>query len=124
MCYKVITTSNFKKDMKYYVKKKGYYKLANDIKELTQELEKGNLLGNAIEGINLPIEEDTYKVRVANTTAKVGTSNGFRLIYYAIKNDKEIYYLTIYSKKDIEDLTNAEIRQLIKAYVIEEFQRT
>ena len=118
MCYRVIPTSNFKKDLKYYIKKKGYYKLANDIKELTEELEQGNLLGKAIDGISLPEGEDTYKVRVANTSAKVGTSNGFRLIYYAIKNDKEIYYLTLYSKKDVEDLTDAEIRQLIKAYVV------
>lgn len=117
MCFNVIVTKNFKKDLKYYIKKKGYYKLANDIKELTKELEKGNFVGDVIKDINLPDGEDTYKVRMANTTTKVGTSNGFRVIYYVIKNDKEVYYLTIYSKKDIVTLTDAEIRQLIKAYV-------
>jgi mRNA-degrading endonuclease RelE of RelBE toxin-antitoxin system len=31
---------------------------------------------------------------------KVGKSNGYRLIYYVVKDDREIYLLTIYYKKE------------------------
>lgn len=120
MCYRVIPTSNFKKDLKYYIKKKNYYKLKDDIKDLTEKLEAGNFVGDVVTDIKLPEGEDTYKVRMANTSANLGVSNGFRVIYYVVKNDKEVYYLTIYSKKDIGTLTDAEIRQLIKAYVLNE----
>jgi mRNA-degrading endonuclease RelE of RelBE toxin-antitoxin system len=120
MCYTVIPTSNFKKDLKYYIKKKNYYKLKDDIENLTKKLEKGDFVGDVVTNIKLPEGEDTYKVRMANTTANISARDGFRVIYYVIKNDKEVYYLTIYSKKDIANLTDAEIRQLIKAYVANE----
>ena len=43
--------------------------------------------------LKLPDGEDTYKVRAANTDTNVGKSNGYRIIYYVVKNDKEIYLL-------------------------------
>ena len=29
---------------------------------------------------------------------RVGKSNGYRIIYYVVKDDKEIYLITIYDK--------------------------
>ena len=57
------------------------------------------LLGDRLEGLKLPEGTAAYKVRIANTSANVGKSNGFRLLYYVAIED-EIYLLTIYSKKD------------------------
>lgn len=59
------------------------------------------------------------KVRVANTDTKVGKSNGYRVIYYAVKNDCEIYLLTIYYKKDDKRIpNNREIEDIVKKYCL------
>lgn len=43
--------------------------------------------------------------------------NGYRVIYYAIKNDRTAYILSVYSKKDnIRALTDDEIKSLIEKY--------
>lgn len=58
-----------------------------------------------------------YKVRVANSDMKVGKSNGYRIIYYAIKDDQEVYLLTIYYKKDDNKIpTDKEIVELVEEY--------
>lgn len=55
------------------------------------------------------------KVRVANTDTKMGKANGYRMIYYAIKEDLTIYLLSIYYKKDDKRvLTDNEIITLVK----------
>ena len=116
--YKVIPTERFSSDVEYYVKKKRYFSIDEDIREITIELEKGNFVGTEISGLKLNHDGHTYKVRVANSTAKVGKSNGFRIIYYVIKDDKQVFLLTIYSKKDDgEDaVPDKEIRRLVEQY--------
>lgn len=65
-------------------------------------------------------QNNILKVRVANSDTKSGTSNGYRLIYYVVKTDGTIYLLTIYYKKDKENITNKEIQELILKYCIED----
>ena len=66
-------------------------------------------------------EQYTYKVRAVNTNANVGKSNGYRMLYYVIKNDREIFLLTIYSKKDNERIvSNNEIIKLVNTFVKKE----
>lgn len=60
--------------------------------------------------------ESSYKVRAANTNINVGKSNGYRLVYYAIKDDSTIFLLTIYYKKDKEDISAKEIVSLISMF--------
>jgi len=114
--YDIVPTKKFIKDMKYYIKKKNYYKLKNDIDKLVEDLENGNFIGSEIPNMKLPLGEDVYKVRVANTTTKVGKLGGFRIIYYVVKNDLDIYLLTIYEKADVVNVSQAEIRDLINEY--------
>ncbi len=57
------------------------------------------------------------KVRAANTDTRSGKSNGYRIIYYAIKEDLQVYMLSIYYKKDDKRvLTNEEIVELVDKY--------
>lgn len=98
--FTIIPTDKFNKDVEYYVKKKKYKNIQKDIKAVTDELENGNLIGDEIPRIQVEVGEHTYKVRSANTDANVGASNGYRIIYYVVKDDSEIYLVTIYSKKD------------------------
>ncbi|MFJ8528649.1 hypothetical protein [Bacillus sp. NPDC094106] len=116
--YEVIPTDAFEKDIKYYMRKKKYTKILDDIQPIIVELEKGNFVGDEITGLELPNNEHTYKVRAVNSTIKVGKSNGFRVIYYVVKDEREVYLLTIYSKKDQENITNNEIKSLIYANCI------
>ena len=73
-----------------------------------RDLELGNLVGDDISDIDIPTDDHTYKVRVANSNTKVGKSNGYRIIYYVIKDDKEIYLITIYYKKEDKKNSNKE----------------
>ena len=110
---KVIWTTRFQKDIEYYIKKKKYFKIKADIQSVVDELEKGNLVGDELQNIN--VNGKTFKVRTANTSANVGKSNGFRIIYYAVSEDNKVYLLTIYSKKDDNRVvTDEEIKQCIE----------
>ena len=70
----------------------------------------------------LHINDNNYKVikvRVANSDSKMVKSNGYRIIYYAVRNDGKVYLLTIYYKKDDKNIpTNKEIEKLVKKYCI------
>lgn len=115
--YTVIPTERFEKDVKYYIKKKGFTHIGEDIKVITDELEKGNLVGTEIPGLKISTDGHTFKVRSANTDTKVGQSNGYRIIYYAVRDDEEVYLLTIYYKKDDNRIpTNREIVELVETY--------
>lgn len=117
--YTVIPTDKFKDDVKYYYQKKKYRHIQADIKKITDEIEKGNLVGDEIVGIHVAVGEHTYKVRSANTDANVGTSNGYRIIYYVVKDDCEVYLVTIYSKKDDNRIpTDSELIEWIGKYCV------
>ncbi|MBR4151493.1 MAG: hypothetical protein IKT98_00860 [Selenomonadaceae bacterium] len=106
-------TEKINSDIDYYIKKKKYKKIIDDIASILPDLEAGNFLGDRLSGFNLPEGAALYKVRIANTSANVGKSNGFRLIYYVAVED-EIYLVTIYSKKDDERIPNdAQIAMLV-----------
>lgn len=106
-------SKKFLADIKFYVKTKKFLKIRDDVKRVTDELEAGNLVGDKLAGFNLPEGTALYKVRIPNTSANVGKSNGFRIIYYLATADK-IYLLTIYSKKDDERIPNdAQIAMIV-----------
>ena len=110
----VIPTKHFKDDIKFYVRKKKFLKIRADIKTVTDELEQGNLVGDRLEGLDLPQNTAAYKVRIANSSTNVGKSHGFRLIYYVVIEEK-IYLMTIYSKKDdIRVPNDSQIELMIK----------
>ncbi len=48
--YKIIPTERFYSDVKYYIKKKHYFKIGEDIKSITDEFQNGNLIGDEISG--------------------------------------------------------------------------
>lgn len=59
------------------------------------------------------------KVRIANTDTRMGKSNGYRMIYYAIKQDEIAYLLSIYYKKDDKRvLSNEELKELVQKYCL------
>lgn len=112
MTYNVVPTKSFEKDVKQYKKK--YRHIAADLDEVIQELEKGNLLGRPIPNIEMADDDNNIiKVRVANSDIPCGERGGYRIIYYAIKSDGTIYLLSVYCKRDKENISNKEIQKLI-----------
>lgn len=117
--YTVIPTTRFEKDIKYYVKKKGYYHIGEDLKSITTELQQGHLIGDELPGLHIAEQGHVFKVRCVNTDTKSGQSNGYRILYYAIREDQKIYLLTIYSKKDDNNIpSDKEIIFLVNTYCI------
>ena len=115
MQYDVLTTPKFEKDIKHYRKK--FKSVADDVNEIVEELERGNLQGDIVPNIEmLDDNNNIVKVRIANSDTKSGKSSGYRLIYYAEKSDGTIYLLTLYYKKEKENFTNKEIQELILKY--------
>ena len=117
--YEIIVTEKFEKDLKYYYKKKNYRHIQEDIQDIIDKISHGDFVGDEITNLKLGNSNHTFKVRAANTDANVGQSNGYRIIYYVVKDDYEVYLLTIYSKKDdIKIVNNQEIAELIETYCL------
>lgn len=110
----VYLTPRLQRDIKYYRNKKKYLKIGDDVDAVISEIEKGVLVGDRLDNLHLPGGGAVYKVRLANSSANVGASNGFRLLYYVMLED-EIYLLTIYSKKDDTRVPNdGQIATLVR----------
>lgn len=119
MCFEIITTKQFEDDVEYYIRKKKYKKIVDDIETVTGELEKGNLIGDPIPELSINYNNHVVKVRAANSDTKVGKLNGYRIIYYVVKDEKEIYLLTIYYKKEDNNIpSNKELEALVKEYCL------
>lgn len=117
MCYNIIVTPKFEEDINYYKKKKKFTNITNDIGEVIEELSQGRLIGDEITNIKLSDKDGVYKVRAINTNTKQGKSNGYRVIYYAMKEDKTVYLLTVYYKKEDKNIPDKKrIRALVEEY--------
>lgn len=117
MCYEVIPTPKFEEDLDYYERKRKFKHIEDDVNKEVEKIEEGILIGDPIFDINLNNGEDAYKVRAVNTDTNKGKSNGYRIIYYAIKNERTVYLLTVYYKKDDKRiLSKKEIIKLINTY--------
>jgi mRNA-degrading endonuclease RelE of RelBE toxin-antitoxin system len=105
MNYKIKTLPEFDKNIKRLHKK--YKNIKSDIILLIKELQNNNKLGTHI--VN-----NCYKIRLANSSIPTGKSGGFRIITYYIDNKNYIYLMSIYSKSDLETITEYKIKRLLK----------
>ena len=112
MKYTIDYSEKFKNQLKQLRKK--YPNCGNKIKECIEQLEDGILLGEPYDELGLPANEDVYKVRIANPDARKGVRGGFRIIYYVVRDDKYIDLLVIYSKLEVDNVTQAEILEILK----------
>ena len=107
MNLKIISLESFKKDAKELFKKNK--KLPIDLKKLNDILQE-----NPKSGIEL--SSDLYKIRLENSSSKVGKSGGFRVIIYQQIKDR-IVLISIYSKTEKENLSDEELSVIIKKYM-------
>jgi len=104
MNYKIIPLNNFKKNIKKLQKK--YPLIKNDLKELNNTLQN-----NPNEGIELG--NNCFKIRVKNSSIPTGKRGGFRVIYYYVY-EENIYLMAIYSKSEIENISNDKMLEILK----------
>lgn len=104
MNLKLIPTPSFVKSVKRLKKK--YKQIAQDLQtleaELTSQKYKAVELGN-----------NCFKMRLANSSIPTGKSGGFRVIIFTKIEDK-IYLLDIYSKTDLQNISDEKIVQILK----------
>ncbi len=90
---------------------KKYVSLKKDLLTLVQQLkedpEQGTALGN-----------NCYKVRLAIDSKGKGKSGGARIITYIVVSKKNVYLLSIYDKSEKENLSDKELKELLKIYLI------
>ena len=99
------TLSCFDKDVKRLFKK--YKQLPNDLKVLNKEL-----LENPKSGIELG--NRCYKIRLANSSIPTGKSGSFRIIYYHIDTNENLYLMSMYSKSELENIDDKIILNILK----------
>ncbi len=94
MNFEVLTTDEFEKEVKRLSKK--YQNIKKDILVLIEKLEEKAKSG-------VPLGGGLYKIRVRNSDVG-GKRGGYRVIYYFLNAEKEIFLLAMYSKSITEDI--------------------
>ncbi|WP_457743855.1 type II toxin-antitoxin system RelE/ParE family toxin [Sulfurimonas sp.] len=109
MNLKIKTLGSFDRDVKRLYKK--YKQLPKDLKILNVEL-----LENPKAGIELG--NGCYKIRLANSSIPTGKSGGFRIIYYHIDINENVYLMTMFSKNELENIDDKIILKILKEYAL------
>jgi len=107
MNLKIIRLGNFSKEAKRLYKK--YKKLPNDLKVLSERLHS-----NPKAGVDLGA--NCYKIRLENSSIPTGKSGGFRIIYYYYDGESNLYLLSIFSKRDMENISDDRVLELLYKY--------
>ena len=107
MKYEIKTVPSFVKELKKLAKK--YKSIKTDYQKLLETLSK-NPKENAI-----PLGKNCYKLRLRNSDNKKGKSGGYRVIYIVIDENFCVTLLSIYSKSEIENISE----NLIDSKIIE-----
>lgn len=108
MNYKIELTDNFKKEAKKLIKK--YASLQTEIKELAKELSINPTYGK-------PLGNDVYKIRLSIASKNKGKSGGARVISFVKIVGETVYLLSIYSKGETNNISDPEIKALLKDYL-------
>lgn len=105
MSLRIISLESFEKDVKLLAKK--YNKLASDLKLLGETLSQNPKAGAAL-------SSRLYKLRLQNSSTQSGKSGGFRVIYYYMDAQENIYLMKMYSKTDVQNITKDMLLEILK----------
>ncbi len=108
MRYSVELSGNFKKEAKRLIKK--YPSLKKELSVLFSELEENPTFG-------IPLGNDVFKIRLAIASKNKGKSGGARVLSFVKVTKTSVLLFSIYSKGEVDSLSDKEIKELIKAYI-------
>ncbi len=105
MSYSIKTIPRFEKNLKKLAKK--YPSLKIEYTHLLKTLRK-----NPQQGVSLG--NNCYKIRLAIASKGKGKSGGARIITNFIVTDKVVFLLSIYDKSNKENITDKELKELLR----------
>lgn len=108
MSFSVELSANFKREAKRLIKK--YPSLKTELAELFTELEENPTIGT-------PLGNDIYKIRLAIASKNKGKSGGARVLSFVKVSQTSVLLFSIYSKGEVDGLTDKQIKDLIKDYL-------
>ncbi len=94
----------FRRQLKGLLKK--YASLANELRELDQQLRDNSRLGT-------PIGHGCYKIRLAIASKGTGKRGGARVITYVRVVGETVFLLAIYDKSAQASISDQEVRKLL-----------
>jgi mRNA-degrading endonuclease RelE of RelBE toxin-antitoxin system len=106
MNYNIFPTRQFERELKRYVKK--FPSLKKEYADLITSLKENPESGE-------PLGKHCYKIRLAISSKGKGKSGGARIITYIYLQRVTIYLLTIYDKSEKQDVTDGELKAMIKS---------
>jgi mRNA-degrading endonuclease RelE of RelBE toxin-antitoxin system len=106
MSYSIKTIPQFDKQLKRLVKK--YPSFKTDFSAFIPSLRAEPTLGT-------PIGKGCFKIRIAIASKGKGKSGGARIITNFVVTDSTVYLLSIYDKSEKENLTDKELKELLRA---------
>ena len=109
MNLKIISLSTFTKDVKKLHKE--YKGIAKDLRTLESELQENSKCG-------IHLGNACYKIRLKNTSVPTGESGGFKVIYYYLDEENNLYLMAMYSKTELENISNEKINEILKTYLL------
>lgn len=108
MTYKIDAIHYFEKKLKKMNHK--YPRIAEDYRDLLDELEKDPFVGDRLRGCIGPV----FKIRMASRDMQKGKSGGFRVIYLIKADSFQVFLITLYSKGERENIHVKEINEILK----------
>jgi len=108
MSYSIELSANFKKEAKRL--SKIYPSLKTELSVLFAELEVNPTIGT-------PLGNDIYKIRLAIASKNKGKSGGARVLSFVKVTRTTVLLFSIYSKGEMNNLTDKQIKELIKDYL-------
>ena len=113
MSYEIYLPQTFQRCIKSLKKKFPHIK--DDLSPLFQNLQDNPEIGDPIPGWHRKV----WKTRVSSRDLKRGKSGAFRVIYAWTPGQPILYPLFIYFKGEKEDITKAEIEDLLRKLFLE-----
>ncbi len=104
MSFQINFTPDFERQFKQLARK--YKSLPNDLFLLVQLLRN-----NPEQGI--PLGHHLYKIRLSINSKGKGKSGGARVITYLVHKERSVYFVSIYDKGQLDNLTKDQILQLL-----------
>ncbi|RMG31791.1 MAG: hypothetical protein D6730_00870 [Bacteroidetes bacterium] len=108
MSYRILLSDNFKREAKRLAKK--YPSFKKDLAALGKQLSEMPTMG-------ISLGNNVYKVRISISSKRKGKSGGARAISYVDVEKETVLLLSIYDKSEKVNISNKEIRELLKKYV-------
>lgn len=101
----IVSLDTFSKDVKKLYKK--YKNISNDLKKVQEDLIKNPKAG-------IELGHNCYKARVGNSSIPTGKSGGFRVLYYYLDAEGRLYLMTMYSKRELENISDDKLLEILK----------